>query len=336
MSETPIFDISICTIFAREVLEAAIIIGQYRTVLFRSPQWQEADKQAQGLLAITVAAIAAALVAFVMIIAVAIPLLIVSKELNPTLIVIVEGVSKIVAAICITELSVKIPRLLGLYPSKKNSSLEGDLTVRSIRFNVGWNIWREVAEIGAYLLPFFLAGQSRSVPLSAVIGSFIGFVIGISVYIANRQQKNMVGLAIAMAILTGLLAIGLFTGGCHLFEIALGETPTAWTIDGDFWDHTKLPMTIFKPFGYTASRTVLQICAYWSWFVLTLLLHYRKFKQSRRILRERAQEELGLGDAEVAEVDEESQNDQSKDETNQENTSADDTEEFSRSALLNP
>eukprot|EP00551_Chaetoceros_affinis_P008992 CAMPEP_0203674640 /NCGR_PEP_ID=MMETSP0090-20130426/16801_1 /ASSEMBLY_ACC=CAM_ASM_001088 /TAXON_ID=426623 /ORGANISM="Chaetoceros affinis, Strain CCMP159" /LENGTH=344 /DNA_ID=CAMNT_0050540577 /DNA_START=72 /DNA_END=1106 /DNA_ORIENTATION=+ len=289
MTTIPLFDIAISTIFAREVLEATIVIGQYRTVLLRSesPEWQDPEEKKRGLRAINHAAIVSALIAFIMILAVAIPLLVVSQQLSKELIQIVEGTSKVVAAICITQLSLKIPRLLGFYPSKKrNGGIAPMLSIRNIRFNVGWNIWREVAETGAYLLPYFLAGHLRSIPVSAISGTFIGFATGISVYIANKRQSNMLGLAVFMAVLTGQLAIGLFTGGCNEFEKALGETKTVWTIEAKFWDHNRLPMTIFKPFGYTSSRTVLQIIAYWSYTALTVILHLRKYRQAKAIQRE--------------------------------------------------
>jgi hypothetical protein len=41
----------------------------------------------------------------------------------------------------------KIPKFLGVYPSKKGEDgLTVGLSIKSIRFNVAWNIWREVAE----------------------------------------------------------------------------------------------------------------------------------------------------------------------------------------------
>ena len=44
---------------------------------------------------------------------------------------------------------------------------------------------------------------------------------------------------------------------------------------------------IIKPFGYSASRTVLQIACFWSWLALLLGTHYFKYKQSQRIFAER-------------------------------------------------
>jgi len=290
---TKIFDIAVCTIFAREILEAAIIIGQYRTVLLRSSEWQEPEKLKRGLRGINTSAAAAAGVALVMILAISVPLILLSRSLSPTVIQIVEGVSKLVASVAILQLSLKIPRLLGIYPSKKKcaESFDATITLKEIQINIAWNVWREVAEVGVFILPFFLAGEAIVIPFSAVIGILIGAAAGIGIYIANNKQKNMVGLSIVMASLTGLLATGLFSGGCHLMETALGPTKTVWVIDNEFWDHNRLPMTIFKPFGYSASRTVLQIVAFWTFAALTLCLHYWKYRQAKTIRSHECREE---------------------------------------------
>jgi len=52
---------------------------------------------------------------------------------------IIEGISKIVAAICILQLSLKLPKWLGVYESKKqkNNNGMGGIMLRSIKFNVG-------------------------------------------------------------------------------------------------------------------------------------------------------------------------------------------------------
>lgn len=281
------FDIAVCTIFAREVLEATIVIGQYRTVLLRSPEWQEPEKQKEGLKAITSSAIIAALVALVILIAVAVTLYLLAKDsLSPKVIQITEGISKLVAAVCIAELSLKIPKWLGLYARKKKADLEGGLSVRSIKFNVAWNIWREVAETGAFLLPSLLRKEFLPIPVSGAIGIFIGGALGAGIYISNKKQSNMKFLAIFMSFLMAMLSIGLFTGGCNELEKAFGATKTVWTIEGDFWDNNKLPMTIIKPFGYSSSRTVLQICAFWCWSALLVGLHYWKYQQSSMLMSE--------------------------------------------------
>ena len=39
---------AIITIFAREMLEGTVIVGQYRTVVMRSPDWQDPERQKEG------------------------------------------------------------------------------------------------------------------------------------------------------------------------------------------------------------------------------------------------------------------------------------------------
>lgn len=155
-----LLDIGVATIFAREFLEGGIIVGNYRTVINKSDEIPEEEKR-QKLRAVSVAAAVATVVAVVMILAVAIPLGIASKNFDNRVAEIIEGVSKLVAAIAILGLSLKIPVWLGVY--EKGTNLPGEdchcfttrkeadeeqkeelLTVREIRFNVAWNIWREV------------------------------------------------------------------------------------------------------------------------------------------------------------------------------------------------
>lgn len=285
-----VFDIAVATIFAREVLEGTIIIGQYRTVINRSPDFEEEEKKNEALKAVTQAALLASLVAILIILAVAIPLGITSKQLNDEVVMVIEGVSKVVAAICILQLSTKCPKWLGFYASKKVSDdgLVRGLSTRSIKFNVAWNIWREVAEVGVFLIPFFLGDDSLVViPVSALIGIIIGLVGGVGVYYASLHMTNKFWLAFFLSAVTGMLSVGLFVGGCHEFEEVWGETKQVWKIEGDFWQHKRLPMAIIKPFGYSASRTVLQIACFWSWLALLLGTHFFKYKQSQRIFAER-------------------------------------------------
>lgn len=306
MSGNKIFDVAICTIFAREFLEGAIIIGQYRTILQKSPEWnKDEDKLKSGLKCITNAALLASLVAILIVIAVAVPLAVLSRDLDERTADIIEGVSKIVASICILQLSLKIPKWLGVYASKKMGAdgLVVGLSMKSIRFNVAWNIWREVAECGVFLIPFFLGEGAIAIPLSAVIGIILGLAIGLALYWGNRKLNNKKWLAFFMAAVLGMLSVGLFTGGCHEFEEVWGETPYVWKIDGgssdSFWSHKRLPFALLKPFGYSSKRTQLQIAAFWSWFALLIILHFWKWWSSKKIFEAQtlAEEELATGKA---------------------------------------
>jgi high-affinity iron transporter len=121
-----------------------------------------------------------------------------------------------------------------------------------------------------------------------VIGILVGGLAGAGIYYGSRNMQDKFWLAFFLSALTGMLAVGLFVGGCHEFEEVWGETRKVWKIETEFWSHKKLPMAIFKPFGYSASRTVLQICCFWLSLATLLGLHYWKWTQSKKIRAARA------------------------------------------------
>ena len=311
ISGSDLFDFAIITIFAREFLEGSIIIGEYRTIVLRSDEnhlsLAPGVTKDDALIAITIASLGATAFALFVIACIAIPLAVLSSTFDNDAAYIIEGISKIVAAVSLLQLSLKIPKLLGIYPrtslgihrlfpkhmtrdSDDGSSIPGSqpplpvgLTLRSIRFNVAWNIWREVAEIGAFLLPSFLSNTDlQKLPLSAVIGAFVGTLVGIGIYIANRRLSNKKHLCIFLVLLLVVLSAGLYTGGSHKLETVIGSTKEVWKITDDFWSVDRLPMTIIKPFGYNDSRTVLEIVSFWCWLLLCAVLHYCKFRMARR------------------------------------------------------
>eukprot|EP00980_Cylindrotheca_fusiformis_P028045 scaffold22577_cov122-Cylindrotheca_fusiformis.AAC.24 len=295
-------------IFARETLEGGIIIGEYRTVILRSDWKDSGIDPKQALNAVTISAFCAASFALVVCAAVAIPLHVLSRDFNDKTAIVIEGVSKIVAAISILQLSTKIPKFLGLYYSK--SQLEriqrGEpwevhddntvLSLRSIKFNVAWNIWREVAECGVFLIPFFLTGEGvTAIPLSALVGIVVGGLICIGIYYANKKMKNTLWLMRFTVALLVFLSTGLFSDGSHKFEVAYGSTPVVWSLQGEFWDTNRLPMTILKPFGYSDARTVLQILSFWAWLLFSSAIHYRLWRLRR--IRSVVEDATNGGDA---------------------------------------
>jgi high-affinity iron transporter len=270
------------------------------------------------LKAINMAALFAAVLAIVVCAAVTIPLALLSKEFNDDIGIIIEGVSKVVASICVLQLSLKIPKFLGVYPRKKGEDgQEIGLSLKSIRFNVAWNLWREIAECGVFLLPFFLTGEgARAIPLSGLIGIAVGGVLGLIIYYANKLLKNTAWLAFFMAALLLFLSVGLFVGGCHEFEEVYGETTKIYNIgvrevvtegralvweqrfltsedvpaaestityERTIWSEKQLPFALLKPFGYSAGRTQLQIACFWSWLTLGCVLHAWKYVSAKKI-----------------------------------------------------
>lgn len=303
-----IFDIGVATIFAREFLEGSIIISQYRTVLQRSEEWQDPDRQKEGLRAITVSATIAGLVALVLCVSIGVSLYFVGKEMDDKTAEIVEGLSKVVASVCLLQLSLKLPKWLQVYPStSKNGDKSIGVTLKEIRFNVSWNIWREVAECGVFLFPYFLDSDSsvEVIPVSALIGVAISLLLSLLMAYAARTGTQ-VKVCIFMTTLCSMLAIGLFVGGVHEFEEVGGETPELWCIKGDFWDQNHFPMTIFYPFGYTSCPTILHISTLVVTMCLVGALHYRKYRMAMKIKGEKMEQEVLTNTNSDHEKDEES------------------------------
>jgi high-affinity iron transporter len=307
ISAHQLFDFAVITIFARESLEGGIILGEYRTIIMRMGTWaphpSEGVTEKQALRAVTVSALLAAFMAIVVCAAIAIPLALLSKDFNNHTTMLIEGISKIVAAICLLQLSLKTPKFFGLYYSRAeikwlrqqaDNSTQSNVQIephdqpslRSIRFNVGWNIWREVAECGVFLIPFFLTGEGIvAIPLSAAVGFLCGAAICLLIYYANSHFQSTVGLTVFTVGLLLLLSTGLFSGGCHNIEVVMSSTTVVvYTIEGTFWSVNRLPMTLFKPFGYSDERTVLQMVSFWVWLLFGLTLHFVKYKTFRKSL----------------------------------------------------
>lgn len=274
-----IFDVAIAVIFAREFLEAFVIIGQYRRVVLRDTQLTEAEKST-ALKTIWIASLSATLAAILTILGAGIALGQLQKKIDKEVTTIIEGVSKLVASVCIAQLSFKIPKWLGLYASSQGKDISK--TSLALCFNVAWNIWREIAEIGVFLIPYFLSGKLIALPLSAFVGLLIAIVPGFAIYLVSRYLRSQVALAIFLATVTGFLAAGLFAYGCHELEEVLGETKVVFKITGDFWNHKVFPMALIKPFGYSDHPTVLQVASWWCFVALLFMMHAMKSYLSRR------------------------------------------------------
>jgi len=138
--------------------EQSSLVSTVATVIQKSDKFvQDEAKQKEALKAVTQAALIASGLAMAIVAIIAIVLAVVSKDLDERVVEVIEGISKVVAAICILQLSTKVPKWLGLYAGKKKDH-EGKvagLSMKSIKFNVAWNIWREVAECGVFLFPFY-------------------------------------------------------------------------------------------------------------------------------------------------------------------------------------
>jgi high-affinity iron transporter len=278
-----VWDGGIGAIFCREFLEGFIIISQFRSVIDRQADWSDEEKARKKKIIMVSAGAAAAFALLVVIIAGAIIAAVSNELTDKTVPRIIEGVSKCVAALCIAQLSWKIPKWLGVYSSKKGDKDIG-LDDKQLRFNVGWNIWREVAEIGVFLIPSFLKGDLTALPISGLIGLAIACVPGAMIHFASKKASRAAPLAKFLAILTAWLSCGLMSGGLHEFEEIVGETADVFYL-GDkqtFWDEKLFPLTLFKPFGYRRHPSVLTFLSFWFFAIFIATMHWMKWQDTKR------------------------------------------------------
>lgn len=128
---------------------------------------------------------------------------------------------------------------------------------------------------------------AKAIPLSAIVGIAISTVIGVLIYVGNNRMKHKGCLVFFMAALTLFLSVGLFVGGCHEFEeiARTGETRDVWVIENPAVSSDSFPFVLLKPFGWSSSRTVLQITTFWSWLALGCLLHFMKWRRTQWVIR---------------------------------------------------
>ena len=119
-----LMDFAVITIFAREFLEGSIILGEYRTILQRGGTGvlEPGVTVEQANRVLWTSAWVATAAALLVIAAIAIPLSVLSRNFDDSTSKLIEGVSKMVAGICLLQLSLKLPKFLGVYGSTKNSN----------------------------------------------------------------------------------------------------------------------------------------------------------------------------------------------------------------------
>jgi hypothetical protein len=115
-------------------------------------------------------ALFACILALIVIAIVAIPLALLSKNLDPRVVQFIEGISKLVAAICVLQLSLKIPKFLGVYPSKKGEDgLTIGLSLKSIDSMLPGIYGEKLPSVGSSYFHSFFRVKTRSLFLCLVL-----------------------------------------------------------------------------------------------------------------------------------------------------------------------
>uniref|UniRef100_A0A7S1FPK8 Uncharacterized protein n=1 Tax=Corethron hystrix TaxID=216773 RepID=A0A7S1FPK8_9STRA len=177
---------------------------------------------------------------------------------------------------------------MNAYSIEERSAEDFELTESNIIFNVAWNVFREVMECGFFMIPFFVGKNAQAIPASAAIGIASASIFGTIIHVITEKWRGSRSwLAVFVAWLIGQLSAGLFQSGCHNFEFVYGSTPVVYKIENERLADNRLPMLLIGPFGYSSTRTVLQIVAFWSWCFLLCFGHYFKHRATIKKMNEK-------------------------------------------------
>lgn len=130
----------------------------------------------------------------------------------------------VTSAVVIFFISYKTPKWIGVYWSNKHDYGEPvGTTIKHLRFNVQWSIWRHFGQIYFISLLFFCGAPPIKIPLSAFCGIGVGFIISFFVYLGRtklQEQKKKV--AILLASLISIASAIAFSSGCWYIQQVWG------------------------------------------------------------------------------------------------------------------
>lgn len=123
------------------------------------------------------------------------------------------------------SLSYKIPKWIGVYWSTKDDVGETvGATEKRLRFSVQWSIWRYFGKIYILSLLFFCGAAHIKIPLSAVCGIVIGFLLWYLVFLARTKwQEQKTKMAIFLAFLISVASAWAFASGCWYIHQVWGR-----------------------------------------------------------------------------------------------------------------
>lgn len=140
-----------------------------------------------------------------------------------------EAVSKLIGALVVSTLTLKLPKWFGLSNYKDNSKQKGidDAEIESpkvMAMSLFWNILRETIEAGVLsALTIVLAEDGLEYwPESVGVGIAIAVGIGGSLAIAAIYFSTKV-IGLLAILISQLLAVGLYTGAAGAFEEIYGD-----------------------------------------------------------------------------------------------------------------
>jgi len=255
--ESSQFNYATLVLSAVLVLDIAAEIGEYFRALEASAHWTYSSRRLkEGRDAVTQAALHSIAFSSVFTFITATIVTLCTRDMDWRMIHVLEGSSRILAALTLAWSSVKIPRLVGIYYTASREThihFVGCGNPKVLRFHVSYSILQYFLFILCVLLPF--CGR----PTSVVLGISFGFNVSLLVYIARRAKSRMqVKMSMSMAAFFALSSSILFADGCHYIQ-------TVW---GRGWQN----------------EWGLGLISFLTWSFFIIVFHYRNYFLTERMV----------------------------------------------------
>lgn len=250
----------ITSIFTWLVPHIFVEIAHHRLALLKSSDW-EGEKLAQGLKAINVHSFFAILAGGILLTGTAAGIALSTRDMDDLrMIYILVGMSRLFSAVTLFLLSVQIPKWLGVYHSGEKRDFDV-YTLKALRFNIWWNIWRYFGMVYFLLLPFFCCSSfPADIPVYILAGIAAGILVCLGVYCGRvrfKERKRSIG--IIMVLILCILSSPSFGAGCYFIA----------AVKNDDWAYGDLPWYIATP----------------TWLVVTVSIHLWIWQWSKQMLQ---------------------------------------------------
>eukprot|EP00567_Pseudictyota_dubia_P009250 CAMPEP_0197436776 /NCGR_PEP_ID=MMETSP1175-20131217/4177_1 /TAXON_ID=1003142 /ORGANISM="Triceratium dubium, Strain CCMP147" /LENGTH=740 /DNA_ID=CAMNT_0042966157 /DNA_START=385 /DNA_END=2607 /DNA_ORIENTATION=- len=257
------FTWAIMSLFAWLVPRISMEIGEYHRAMRKSPLWASKEAQDLGRDTIRMTAHIANLVGVVIIVGTACAVALNTKNLEKRMVSIVIGLSRLVGAVFIFFLSCMFPEWLEVYQIRRRRDvLPVDRSLRSLRFNVMLGVLGQYFRVIIFLMPFYCGANAVVIPVSAIVGIFIGIIVDCCVYWGHQHigtRKNWVILFVMVFI--AIVGSGLLFASGALYI-------------NDVWGNLE-----------TQNTNTVGVGSLIAWIFAALLLHFFMWHVSRKEVR---------------------------------------------------
>lgn len=193
-----------------------------------------------------------------------------------------EGVSRLIGALFVTDLALKLPKWFKISksrPSEDQSDVRKDFlaTRWEMGFSLWWNVLRESIEGGTLTAVAVILSKASEVALGNSVGLAIGIacILGLGFGLGGKYV-NAKFFGLLAAFFAQVLAVGLWTGSARAFEEVYGLNTAGNEEAGSkmIYNYEDTPygdsLTILEFLGFSYSLTALTLSVFIiAWVVLT-------------------------------------------------------------------